>query len=284
MLTAAEIEARRDWIGASEAAAVLGIHPQRSAYEVWAEKVGDLKPFDGNKYTDAGTRFERAVLDWAEEELGDLHRNVPARLAGLPLGSTLDALTIGGGVPVEAKTAGLLGPLPDGWGDEGTDQVPDCYLVQCQMQMLCTDAEAAFLAAFLHGRGFQMFKINRSEKICGYLKTYLPDWWDRHVVARVAPPLANTSIDILKRLRREPNKTVEIATATAERYERACKEVTAAETEKKAAQAELLIELGDAEAADFGDPSRVLTFYEQTRKAHYVKESTFRVLRFSKRS
>lgn len=284
MLTAAELEARRSWIGASEAAAVLGLNPYVTPFEVWAEKVGKLEAFEGNKYTDAGQRFEGAVLDWAEEKLGDLVRNIPARLPGLPIGSTLDAMLMGSDVPVEAKTAGLFGPLHKDWGDEGTDQVPDSYVVQCQMQMLCTDAELAYLAAFLQGRGFQMFRINRSEKICSYLKSYLPDWWDRHVVANVAPPMTNTSLEVLKRLKREPNKIVEVPTEIAARLERANKEFTASEKEKKSAQAAMLIAMGDAEAADFGDPNRLVTFYEQSRKAHFVSDSTFRVLRFSKRA
>lgn len=284
MLTAEQLAARRHVIGASEVSAVLGMNPFKTAFEVYAEKVGDLDQFEGNRYTDAGNRFEPEVLNWAEEQLGRLERNITVRYGSAPIASNLDARWVDTGRPVEAKTAGLFGPLSDEWGDDGTDVVPPHYLVQCQAQMLCTESDLAYLAAFLGGRGFAMFKIHRSEKVCKYLATYLPDWWDRHVVKRVPPPMGNTSLEVLKRLRREPNKVVEVAPQLVADFEQAKAAATAAEKAKEAAQKALLAEMGDAEAAEFGDPSKVLTFYEQTRKAHYVSESTFRVLRVSKRS
>lgn len=283
-LSPEQLAARKHVIGASEVAAVLGINPFKTAFEVYAEKVDDLEPFEGNRYTDAGNRFEPEVLNWAEEQLGDLERNVTVRFGGAPIASTCDALLVGRRNPVEAKTAGLFGPLSDEWGDDGTDAVPAQYLVQLQAQMLCTESDMAYLAAFLGGRGFAMFKVHRSDKVCKYLASYLPEWWDRHVVKRVPPPMGNTSLEVLKRLRREPNKTIEVAPQLVADFEQAKAAATAADKAKDAAQKALLAEMGDAEAAEFGDPSKVLTFYEQTRKAHHVSESTFRVLRVSKRS
>lgn len=285
MLTAYELEQRKKVIGASDVSAVLGINPYRTPFEVYAEKTGKLDSFEGNKQTDAGNRFEPVILDWAEEQLGLLNRRLaPSKLPGLPVASNCDAILAETGVPVEAKSAGLFGPLSDAWGDEGSDVVPDYYLVQVQTQILCTGADFAYVAAFLGGRGFTMFRINRSEKICGFLRSYLPDWWNRHVVADVPPELGTTSLEVLKRLKREPNKVVEIPSAVAMDFSAACIEVKLAEKREKDAKFALLAAMGDAEAADFGDPERMLTFYAQTRRAHEVKESTFRVLRFSKRS
>jgi putative phage-type endonuclease len=282
-LTQADLEARKQFIGASEVAAVLGVSPFKTAFEVWAEKTGRVEPFAGNKYTDGGNRFEPVVLDWAEEKLGALERNVVCKFGDAPVASTCDALTVERS-PVEAKTAGLFRPLPEGWGEDGSDNVPDFYLIQCQAQMLCTGADVAHLAAFLGGRGFAMFTIQRSEKICKFLADFLPEWWNRHVVADSAPPMENTSTEVLKRLKREPKKIIEVTAEAAVRLERARAAESEAKKEVEAAQAALLAQMGDAEAADFGDPARLLTFYEQTRKAHHVNESKFRVFRFAKRS
>jgi len=283
MLTETEQAVRKTAIGASEAAAVLGVDPYRTPFQVWAEKTGRLDGFEGNKATDSGTRFEPAVLQWAEEQLGPLAAHGERwELPGYPIASTLDAAT-SNLLPVEAKTAGLFGPLPAGWGAEGTDEVPDNYLVQCQVQMLCTNAELAYLAAFLGGRGFCMFKIARSNRMVDYIKSQLAEWWERHIVADLAPPMTNVSVDVLRRLKREPNKTVDIPAELALRHEATKAALDAAKEAADESQAAILAAMGDAEAANFGDPARLLTFYEQTRKAHSVKESKFRVLRFSKR-
>ncbi|MFG0250762.1 MAG: YqaJ viral recombinase family protein, partial [Phycisphaeraceae bacterium JB051] len=142
VLSAIEIEQRHHRVGASDVATILGMPTfrNRNAYTTWLEKCDMLEP---EKRTDAsitaGNRLEPVVLDFAEEQYGDLDRNVVVwDKQGAPIASTLDGQVKANGRPVEAKTSGIEGPIHGTWGEAGSDEVPDGYIIQCQTQLLCT--------------------------------------------------------------------------------------------------------------------------------------------------
>lgn len=107
---------RRDTVGGSEIAAVLGVSPYSTPHDVWRQKVEDL-PFEGNEHTQRGQVFESAILDWWELLDGRKLRRQPQpswsfskdeRQVSLkhPCGwasATLDGLTEDGRLVVEAK-------------------------------------------------------------------------------------------------------------------------------------------------------------------------------------
>ncbi|GIV52679.1 MAG: hypothetical protein KatS3mg038_3200 [Candidatus Kapaibacterium sp.] len=92
---------RRSFLGASDAPAVLGLSPWRSAWEVWAEKTGRIDSWSGNAATSAGQLLEPAVLAWASEELRRRHDLVvepgrPAPIDGTPILTHPDAVAMPG--------------------------------------------------------------------------------------------------------------------------------------------------------------------------------------------
>lgn len=278
---AAWLADRRNAIGASDVAAILGVSPWQSAWDVWADKTGRLSDWAGNEATRLGTHFERAVLDVAEEKLGELRRNIRICHESLPIAATLDAQCVQTLRPVEAKTTGLAGPVYGDWGAEGTDEVPQNYLVQVHAQLLCTKADLAYLFGLLPGRGVVQYEIQRSDKLCDQLANILNDWWQKHVVKDVEPSRDKATLEIVKRLRREPKKTVELGptewalSQNLAAKKEAIKELT---DQKEAIESQLLAALGDAEQATFPDGSG-FSYFAQTRRAYQAKESTFRVLR-----
>lgn len=62
-------ENRGDSIGSSEIAAVIGVCPYRTPYQLWGEKMNGSS-FVGNKYTRAGKILEPAVIQYFTEESG----------------------------------------------------------------------------------------------------------------------------------------------------------------------------------------------------------------------
>ena len=52
---------RKNYIGGSDAGAVIGLNPYRSAYKLWAEKTGKLPGFEGNVATKVGSFLEEFV-------------------------------------------------------------------------------------------------------------------------------------------------------------------------------------------------------------------------------
>lgn len=67
-------DARRLRIGGSEIAAVLGLSPFTSRYSLWHEKASGIRTFDGNDYTDWGTRLEPVVAAKFCEDHPELKR------------------------------------------------------------------------------------------------------------------------------------------------------------------------------------------------------------------
>src|SRR5574343_465026 len=107
---------RRERVGASEIAAILGADPYRSPQDVWETKVLD-KPFVENEHIIRGKALESGVLDWWEILSGQKLRRAAVRegaFSAAPLqvslvhpcgwaAATLDGLTEDGRLVVEAK-------------------------------------------------------------------------------------------------------------------------------------------------------------------------------------
>lgn len=133
-------EIRRQGVAASEIAAVLGLSPWTSRFDLWwAKRTGEDSQPD-NPDMRRGRRLESLVL----EDFGIAHPEFTVT-PGLTLRSaerpwqyaTPDSIAYDGGggtdplAVVEAKTAGSRAE----WGEPGTDQIPVHYRTQVQWQM-----------------------------------------------------------------------------------------------------------------------------------------------------
>lgn len=279
---AAWLEERRNAIGASDVAAILGLNPWASAWDVWASKRGIVEDWEGNEATDLGNKFERVVLDVAEKDLGELRRNVRIKHPSLPVAATLDAQVVSSTEPVEGKTTGLVGPVYGEWGDKGSDVVPEAYLVQAHTQLLCVpSAPVCHVYALISGRGVVPYAVPRSDSTCEMLGNILNDWWHKHVVNGIEPSRDKASFEVVKRLKKVPNKVIvmpEEIDALVDRREvlkQICKK---REEQLKAIDKALLLDLGDAEEGTLLS-GRSISYYEQYTKGYYREPTSFRVLR-----
>lgn len=282
---------RTSRIGASEAAAVLGLSPYQSPYDVWAVKTGRADPFEGNQATRTGQRLESMLLDDAEADLGDLMRDVfVPGIGDVPIGATLDAQVVSTGEVVEAKTSGMTGgPVGAGWGEPGTDQIPDSYLVQVQLQMWCSRAEKAHVYAFLGSAVAKRYTVAYDRDVATTIANRICNWWDRHIVADVPPDNTLVSMDVVKRFRRTAEKSIELVGDEADQAELLCRKIAELKASKKSvekelesAEAALLLLLGDAEEAVLPSGGS-FTYFSTTRKGYVVKDSTYRTLRIKEK-
>ncbi len=276
---------RRNAIGASEVAAVLGLSKWATPWEIWAEKTGRIDPWSGSKATQAGQLLENAVLDYASDALSSpLKRQVRVVADGIPLAATCDAITHSG-QPVEAKTTGIVGPIYGEWGDELTDEVPDQYLIQVHAQIICTKAELGYLFALIPGRGIVQYQFIRNDRMVDTLRERLTDWWDTHIVRGLEPPKTPMpQLDVIKRLRKEAGKVIQASpqlVALLEHREQAKAKLASIAKEVEEVEAELLMELGDAEVAELPDGRR-LTYLQSERKGYTVEPCKYRTLRTTK--
>lgn len=279
-ITEAQREARRNHLGSSDVAAILGVDRFRNAYDVWLEKTGKLDEQKESPAMYAGTVFEDGVLQYAEKQLGKLIRNQYRSAKNLPIGANIDALIVESNEPVEAKTAGLYGPLNEEWGEDGTDQVPDRVLVQSHVHMLCVDKPVCHVAAFIGGRGFRLYQVPEDAEIKNIIAEKAIEFWDKHVKADIPPEDTVPSLAVVKRIRREPELIVPVPDAIVQRWQ-ACRDAyLAAQKMKEAAEAELLAALGTAEGGTCS--MGTITYLETHRKGYEVKPASYRVLRIKK--
>lgn len=267
-LTHEQLEIRRRCVGASESAAVLGLSPFRTAADVYYEKVGDLEPGKPNDAQMSGIALEPVIVQWAAQELGvQVRTNCGTILhPSLPLGASPDGLVVSKREGVEAK----MSSMPEEWGEPGTDQIPDHYLVQTHQQMFVLGLERVWVPVLLlaYRPEWRMYCVNRNDDLGANIAQRVTAWWKQHVETRTPPDNAPPPMEFLKRLRRQPASTVMLgqngveAWDAYEKEKALCKE---AEERKEMAQAKVLAMLGTDNPAECGvlPDGRQITFFQQ---------------------
>jgi putative phage-type endonuclease len=201
------LAARRQGLGASDVSAVLGFSKWTTPWQVWAERLDMRRPDDTpSEAADLGTDLEPWLIGQAARQIGQPVVRTPARLYAHPEHQwrmcSPDGTT-GTGPLVETKTAGLASGfgIPDGWTDE---QIPLGYELQARWQMHVMDAPAVHVVALIAGMGVRHYVIKRDLVVEADLVTQVSQWWQRHVVDRVEPPLGTGDRDTLQFLYPRP--------------------------------------------------------------------------------
>jgi putative phage-type endonuclease len=284
-ITAEQRAERRKYLGSSDAAAILGLDPFMAPSDVYLSKVYDV--MEEERPCEAivvGHALESALLSWASEKLGvPVHPGKTKYHSNGIMIANLDG-EVGDDTIVECKTAGILNrfaPLEE-WGDAESDRIPEKYFVQCQHQaaVVGPHVKTIHVPALIGGRGLQMFHVTRDDELIGMLEEKEVAWWKKHIEQKLQPNDAAPCMDIIKRIRREPNKTVQVETSLFANWIET-KEILSVATKKADdAKALLVASLGDAEAGEC--ELGMVTYFEQSRKGFEVAPTTFRVLRQKK--
>lgn len=295
MITAEQRAARAKYIGASEAPVVMGVDPWRNIGDLWLQKTGKIVDAAPNEAQQLGNIMEAPILDLAALRLGKplirnqfhVHRN------GMMCASTDAEIRDGDKVLmiIEAKLTGM----PEGWGEEGTDEIPENYVVQTAAQQAVIGLVPVIVPVLMPGyRGFdfRMYRVEPVLELINIIEEHCSNFMEKHVRRDIPPENFAPSLEFARRIRRRPENTIEISDDVVDAYIVAKAAVKQAEEECDAAQAQLLTALGESEAAVYS--AGRLTFFEQTARridakrleaeypgiaAEVRTESTFRVLR-----
>jgi len=217
---AAWLRARRDplAIGASEAAAVLGVSPYMTAWDLYELKRGQRSRGDDDRTDDElralsrGTRWEPVVLaEYAEASEGMIvepgahfgragHLVTVANRAFPWLRESPDAFAIdkwGTFGHVEAKTAmdrdawtQDSGAIIDRWSDGSEELVPPHYAVQAYVQLAVTGLPWNDLCALVPSGGWlevRWVRLMRDEATQSEIVDALTEWRERHLVRGEVP-------------------------------------------------------------------------------------------------
>lgn len=287
---------RRQGLGSSDAPAVLGFCPYRTAIEVYHDKnrlgppVAD-GPLPAGDPRNIGTLMEPVVATLYTQKTGRVANVPPLGVLRHPerdhLFCTPDRFIyrgFGRVGPLELKTSTTW----RGWGPDGSDQVPVNYSVQVQHQMLVMGADFAELAVLICGQDLRVYQFEPNPRVWETLAEELGYFWLNHVLPhqRPAPDWAHPrTADLVSRLV-EPTDTTTVAlfdgaaVAWADQYQRASRDMAVAEADKAEARARLILMMGAHQSGVLADGRR-LTRKRTTVKEHVVKERdqvTFRLL------
>lgn len=199
------LNARKNYIGGSDAAAVLGLNPYKSNLELWQEKTGLVTPGDISakpyvQYGHAAESYLRELfaLDFPEYEVGYTENNLWLNDAFPFAHASLDGwLTDQDGRKgiLEIKTTNILQSMQK---EKWDHRIPDNYYIQVLHYLMVTEFDFAVLKAQLKyefpGGDIMLqtkhYKIERSEvqEDIAYLMQKESDFW-KSVQAKKKPAL-----------------------------------------------------------------------------------------------
>ena len=238
---------RTKFLGASEAGAVLGISPYRTPFRVWQEKVGLVLPDPPGIPARAGNALENLVLDLFQEETGKMvaYRQEEFEDDEYPfLKCHVDGVANSGEI-VEAKTTGS----DKGWGEPGTDQIPQVYLAQVTVQMYLAGLRIAYVPVLIGREDFRIYKVERDEELEKMILPRLVKFWTENVEKKIAPPPVTLS-DLYEAFPRHEARQVEASEEVFRAVRglaRVKEEIKALESMKEAHEKVILEAMGSAD-------------------------------------
>lgn len=300
---------RKNGIGGSDIGAILGMNPYRSAYAVWAEKLGMIPDTPDNEAMRQGRDLEDYVSHRFQEVSGfKVHRvNAIIENDAYPhIRCNVDRLISGQRAGLECKTASALGEkrFRDG-------NFPEHYYAQCVAYMAVTECDRWYLAVLVLGMDFKVYQLTRiphdetpewcessvyvSDEEFSAMRDMAIDFW-QHVETKTPPPIDGSASTSAAICALHPESTPDIsadlsgfdsALATYKRLKTQEKEIgtALAETENQIKEF-----MGDAESGiwDGGkisfrsqirttfDSKKFIADHPQLDISKYIKSSTTR--------
>ena len=272
---------RRKGIGSSDAAAIAGLAPEGwgSALSVYLDKLGQL-PERTTEPMRWGTRLEPAIAAAYQEETG-VEISQPAPLiVRHPEHSWMLASPdrLAADRIVELKTCSAF--HAEQWGEPGTDEVPEHYLVQVQHQLAVTGMDLADVAVLIGGQDFRVYTLFRSEALISRLLEIEAAFWER--VQQRQPPEPDWSHPntpaLVDALHAPKGGSVQLhggdALDLVNVYQELTSEIGDKQEQKAEVRARLSWLMGEAGEGVLADGRRI-TRKEVTRKSYTVNETTY---------
>jgi len=248
---------REQSIGASEVAALFGLSPFTTKFELWAKKSGKVvaKTADNPRML-WGRKLERVIAEgiaeqegWTLSEPEGYYTNdnckgmgaTPDFFVSMPAREGLGCL--------EIKNIDYQQFRRD-WQPEPPFQ----YLLQLQAQLACTGQQWGVIGAFVGGNSFELYPYDRHEPTIAKIEQAVKEFW-QSVHDGKEPEIDGQDYDIIKDLHKikagnqvdltGDNQLPELCSGLLKIAE----ERKEKEKEEKRLKAEIINKLGDAELA-----------------------------------
>lgn len=285
---------RRTGIGGSDIAAIIGLSPWTSAFEVWASKRAGYTT-DDNEPMRWGRLLEPVIAaEWAHQAgevvvelpvmwrsttrpwaIANVDRLIPPTDNGYEYPTVERYTTDDGPEVILGSATELLATRPEllevkstghyggrNWED---DQAPLYYQTQVQHYLDVLGLDAAWLVCLVENRRLEVRRIWRDNDAIEQIRELVDWFWATHVEADVAPEADVLSGSVLKALHPDAvEQVVDLPPAAAawlERRRQAMADIKAAEKTKGEADARFMQWLGDAHTGQV-DGATVVTWNE----------------------
>lgn len=176
---AAWLEKRKHYVTGTDAGKLIGVSPYGGKFAVWLDKTGRAAPVVETPAMKAGKKFESAILQTYAEEMNCKLEHVDGyqliTCDKYPrLGASLDGWNHDLQIPVDAKNIKWKN---EKWGDAWTDQFPEYYKAQLQVQMMVTGATFAHLAVMFSGQDFFIYSMEYDEDMAQKILDATDEFW-----------------------------------------------------------------------------------------------------------
>ncbi len=194
------LKRRRKGIGASEAAAVLGLSPYHSPLSLFYEKTQEISTEDDSELKEWGLLLEPAIAKKYAQTTGrivtSLRKYTIKTMAGAPeFFCTPDRLTVieNESCPLQLKVSAYFNPKEP--------ELPVHWQVQEQHEMMVLGTRHASFGILVAGRRFYHADIKRNDSFIALLREKLEEFLD--LIRRGTPPEADghrATAEALKRM------------------------------------------------------------------------------------
>lgn len=264
------LKARQMGIGGSDASAVVGCNPWKSAVQVYIEKKEENPKQEEAFRMKLGHKLEQTVADLFMEETGLKVKNVNGILQNekYPFAmANIDRAVVGEKAFLECKTTNSFAAKE--WE---CDMVPVHYAMQCLHYMAVTGATHCYIAVLIGNQDFKWQKLERDEILINNLMELEREFWENNIL-KDELPVADGS-DAFSRYiaerynREEKGKTIDLNYMDnirdyLQRRDEIDNEMKALKEEKNLIDQSIQLEMKEAEKATAGD--RMITWKSQNR-------------------
>lgn len=261
---------RKEGIGGSDAASVLGLSPYKSSISVYMDKIDEVQV--GNSYEDEvsyrmelGNKLKNFVANEFMLKTNKKVRNVNGILRNdkYPFAlANIDRAIIGEKAFLECKVTNSYSKKL--WQKE----VPIYYQVQCYHYMAVTGATHCYIAVLIGNEDLVIHKIERNEELINQIMDLEKSFWDKCVLGN-SLPIPDGSDDYSKMLQSLYKDSTDEELILFEktdflnRYDEVCELIKDLEMEKKSVEQYLQLQMKEYEVAYLGD--RKITWKKQIR-------------------
>lgn len=246
-MDAQQLMERKKGIGGSDVAAVLGVSKWKTPYQLYLEKTSDeisdfdnpamfwgrtLEPIIRQRYSDV---TGRSVIVPALNIIHPKYDFIRANVDGIADDRILEIKTSRSDI---------------GWGEEGSDEIPDEYACQVQHYMMVTGFVVADVAVLIGGSDFRLYEVPADKELQEIMMERENEFWQ--MVINRSPPDPETLSDLILKFGGSSKQAVVQADELTIQAVNRLKEIKAIAKEEDTLKAVIIAALGEADTLSDG--------------------------------